>query len=118
MASFIKSLGFAFNGITHALRTERHFLVHTVAALLVIIAGILFHIEWIEWICIVTAIGAVLAAELFNTVVEHVCDFIQPGKHQAIKHIKDMAAAAVLLTAVAAFITGLLIFLPRIIALF
>lgn len=63
------------------------------------------------------AIGSVLAAEAFNTAIEALCDFASPAYQEAIKHTKDLAAGAVLIVAIAAAVVGLLIFIPKIMAL-
>ncbi|MNY66215.1 Undecaprenol kinase [compost metagenome] len=57
--------------------------------------------------------GLVFVCELFNTALEALADFASPGKHPQIKKVKDLAAAAVLLSAISALITGIIIFLPK-----
>ena len=63
------------------------------------------------------AIGVVFALEIINTSIEQIANFISPQEHDAIKKIKDLAAAAVLVGAITAFIIGCIIFLPKIYAL-
>lgn len=88
-----------------------------VAAILVIAAGFIFGISLLEWIAIVLAIGFVFVVEIFNTAIENITDFISPDEHPSIKRIKDMAAAAVLISAIVAVIIGLMVFLPELFAL-
>jgi diacylglycerol kinase len=71
-----------------------------------------------EWVMVILTIGIVLAAEAFNTAIEQIANFIQPDQDKRIEYIKDMAAGGVLITAIAAFIVGLIIFLPKFINLF
>jgi diacylglycerol kinase (ATP) len=112
------SFRYAFRGIGRLFRFEPNARIHAVAGICVVIAGCLFKISGIEWIILVIVIGLVLSAEAFNTAIEKLCDVVSPNYSSSIKHIKDMAAGAVLLTAIAAAITGILIFLPKMIALF
>lgn len=75
-------------------------------------------ISQMEWIAVVIMIGAVLAAEAVNSALEALADFVSPEYSEAIKHTKDLAAGAVLLTAIAAAIVGGIIFFPKLAALF
>ena len=61
--------------------------------LLVVVAAALRH--WIDFVVVVLATGLVLTAELFNSAVEGVCDFMETGHDERIGAIKDVAAAAV-----------------------
>ncbi len=114
------SIGFsyAWEGIVQVVKLERNFQIHLITALLVIIAGFILGLSRMEWIFIVIAIGIVLIAEMINSTIERIMDYIKPDIHPAAKQIKDMAAGGVLIAAVAAFIIGLFIFIPNIIALF
>ncbi|GAB7086167.1 diacylglycerol kinase [Marinifilum fragile] len=68
-----------------------------------------------EIVAVLFSIGFVVVAELFNTAIENLCDFVQPNDHKQIKKIKDISAAAVLLSAITAFLIGFIIYLPRLI---
>jgi diacylglycerol kinase (ATP) len=113
----IRSFGFAFRGIGKLIKEEHNAWIHCFAALCVIVAGFCFGLSVMEWVAIVFAIGSVLAAEAFNTAIEALCDFASPAYQEAIKHTKDLAAGAVLIIAIAAAVVGLLIFIPKIMAL-
>lgn len=78
----------------------------------VIIAGIVLGITRTEWIMVVMCIGTVIAAELFNTAIEKLVDLVSPERHPVAGQVKDIAAGAVLICAVAAAIIGLIIFIP------
>jgi diacylglycerol kinase (ATP) len=52
----------------------------------------------------------VLAAEIFNTAIEKVCDIIQPEFDKRIGFIKDISAGAVLLMAIVAVVVGILVY--------
>lgn len=64
-----------------------------------------------EIACLVLTIGAVMSAEAMNTAVEKLCDFIQKHLNPHIRVVKDVAAGAVLLCALAAVLVGAVIFL-------
>ena len=78
----------------------------------VIIAVIVLGITRTEWIMVVMCIGTVIAAELFNTAIEKLVDLVSPERHPVAGRVKDIAAGAVLICAVAAAIIGLIIFIP------
>ncbi|MEO8772297.1 MAG: diacylglycerol kinase family protein [Ferruginibacter sp.] len=115
MATFSKSVGFALNGIKQCFKRELHFKVHTVFTILAIAAGFLFSINKTEWIIISICIAAVLTAELINTAIEELCNIVYKEDHPGIKLVKDLAAGAVLIMAIAAAISGAVIFIPKII---
>ena len=110
-----ESFGYAFAGIVRFFRTEHNAWLHLVATLSVIVLGIVYHVTPIETAFLVFAIGFVWVAELFNTCIEKIMDFISTEKHPTIKIIKDMAAGAVLLAAITALIIGFAIFIPKIV---
>ena len=83
-----------------------------IAAMAVIIAGIVLGITRTEWIMVGMCIGTVIAAELFNTAIEKLVDLVSPERHPVAGRVKDIAAGAVLICAVAAAIIGLIIFIP------
>jgi len=110
----LKSFSFAFNGLQILFKEEHNARIHFVAAIIVIIAGTIFHITAYEWLALVFVIGLVLALEAINSALENLADFVSPGKNDQIKKVKDLAAAGVLISATTALIVGLIIFLPKI----
>ena len=108
----------AFRGMYVAFRVTRHAFVHMAAALLVVILGFYFNVSSFEWIALIFSIGFVLVSEAFNTAIEIDIDLTSPEYHPYAKDTKDVAAAAVLLSAFVSVIVGLIIFLPYIIAKF
>jgi len=113
----LNSFRHAFRGLALLVKREHNFRIHLVVTILVVIAGILLKINTAEWLIIIITIGIVLLAEGLNSAVEHLCDIVSPGENQRIKNIKDILAAAVLISAVMAAIIGLIIFLPHFLAL-
>jgi diacylglycerol kinase len=111
-----QSFKYAFGGIAHVLRTERNMQIHIVAAIIAIGLAIYLDLPTTEFAIIILAVALVLAAEIFNTVIEDFLDIIHPTHHEAVRRIKDALAGAVLLAAMAALAIGLLIFGPLLLA--
>lgn len=105
-----RSFKFAFEGIFHALLNEPNFRVHIVATIAVICLGYLFHISNVEWAIIAIISAMVLTAEMMNTVVEQVIDYLFKEQHPVAKITKDLAAGYVLISAVAAVVIFGLLF--------
>lgn len=114
----INSFKYAFKGIGSSLKSERNMKIHFAMMVLVIMAGILLNISMWEWITCFILFGLVISLEMVNTAIEIVVDMISPEYNLKAGHVKDIAAGAVLVNAIVAFIVGLLIFLPKIIRLF
>ncbi len=112
------SFKYAFHGIWLLLRYEHSAWLHGIIGLCTIIAGILLEISAIEWVAVVIVCGCVLAAEALNTAIERLADVVSTEYNESIKQLKDLSAGGVLLMAFAAAIIGLIIFLPKLIALF
>lgn len=110
----IRSFHYAISGVFRFFRYERNGQIQLCAAIVSIILGIWLSINAGEWTAVLLCIGAVFSLEMINTAIEKMCDFIQPERHPAIKAIKDIAAGAVLMSAVASLIIGAIIFLPKI----
>lgn len=113
MGKFLRSFGFASEGVLHGLKTERHLKFHYFAATFVIIAGILTGLTKTEWFVVIILIGGMLSLELMNTAVERVVDLITSERHHLAKQAKDLAAGAVLIYAIVSAIIGLMIFIPK-----
>jgi diacylglycerol kinase len=106
----------AFKGIFILFKTQRNARIHLLAAILVTTAGFIFSLTPLEWGLVVLAMGVVLAAEAFNTAIELLTDKISPEYDKTAGAIKDVAAGAVLLAAIAAAITGIIIIAQKITA--
>jgi diacylglycerol kinase len=111
----LKSFVYAGNGIKILLRNEHNARIHLFAIIIVIALGFLYNISSIEWIAVLLSIALVFSMEMINSAIENICNFISPEKHESIKIIKDLAAGAVLVSAIIAMIIGLIIFVPKII---
>ena len=109
-----KSFTYAWSGIKELLRTEHNTWVHLVLTILAVILGFVFNIAIGEWTALIICMTMVWIAEIFNTCIEKLLDFISTDRHPQIKNIKDMAAAAVLIASWAAIIVGAIVFIPKI----
>ena len=109
-----QSFGYAFQGIFTCVRKERNMKIHCVAAVFVVIAGVILKISAIEWCICLALFGLVMALEHVNTAVEAVVDMVTEEYHPLAKVAKDTAAGAVLIAAIMAAIAGCIIFLPKI----
>lgn len=108
----IKSFAYAFKGIGSFLPKEHNAWIHCTAILIVTIAGFTLGITRMEWVAVVLCFGVVLAAEAFNTAIERLVNLVSPDFHPIAGDVKDVAAGAVLICAIAAAIVGLIIFVP------
>ena len=113
----LKTLSYGFNGILYTLKHERNMVIHFLVMTLVIIAGIVFKITFVEWGVCFVLFALVLSLELMNTALENVVDLVTEEKKQKAKIAKDAAAGAVLVAAIFSVIIGISIFLPRLLSL-
>ena len=114
----LQSFKYAINGLKIILVEEHNARIHVFISICVVIAGFIFKVSTIEWLFLIFAIGFVVSMEIINSSIENIADFVSPEKHDKIKIIKDLSAAAVLISAIIAAIIGLIIFIPKILLLF
>ncbi|HVB03486.1 MAG TPA: diacylglycerol kinase family protein [Chitinophagaceae bacterium] len=114
----VKSLMHALHGLGELIRREHNAWIHVVVALAVILLGIWVGLSAQQWVDVVLAMGLVLSAEAMNTGMEALADLVSPEKSEKVRFIKDLAAGGVLIAALAAAITGMIVFLPRLLQLF
>lgn len=105
---FVGSLNCAIEGVLWAAKTQRHMLVHLLAAVAVLLVALTLRLTLIEFALLALAIILVLFAELVNTALEVVVDLVSPEYHPLAKRAKDVAAGAVLVASVGAVIMGYL----------
>lgn len=113
--NIFQSFGYAFEGLGYALRTVRNLRIHLFFTLLVVFGGMFFGISKMEYFICLLFVALVISLELVNTAIEEAVDLASPDINPIAKRSKDVAAAAVLFSAVMAFIVGLMIFVPKII---
>lgn len=111
--SVLRSFVPAWAGLCWALRTQRNLQVHAIATVTVITGGWWFRIERWEWCAVIAVSGLVWSAELLNTALEVLADRVSREREEPIRRVKDVAAAAVLMAALAALGVGFAVFAPR-----
>lgn len=114
----LRSFGYAWKGIRCCVGKEQNLNFHLIISVIVTVAGIVLDITRGEWTVIILCIGMVIAAELFNTAIERLVDLVSPQRHPLAGQVKDIAAGAVLVCALAAIIIGLIIFVPYLTRIF
>ena len=112
-----KSFVYAWQGMRHSYKTQLNFRIHLMVLSVVVFAGFVLKVNATEWLFITVCSMLVLSLELMNTGIEFLCDAVTREIHPAIKIVKDVSAAAVLLAAAGSVIIGLIIFLPKILIL-
>lgn len=103
----------AFEGLIYTAKTQLNFKIHLLVGIVVLMAGKFLGISRFEWFILLQTIALVIIAELVNTAVESVTDLITIKFSHHAKVAKDVAAAAVLVSAIYAVIVGLIIFSPH-----
>jgi diacylglycerol kinase (ATP) len=117
MRRLIRSFGFAFKGLQYATATQPNFQIHLGATVVAIGLGIALRLSTTEWQWIALSIALVLVTELINTAIETLTDLVSPTYNIKAGHVKDVSAGAVVVAALFALITGLIIFMPKLISL-
>lgn len=110
--SHIRSLGYAFRGWWHVIKTQQNAWLHSIVTIAVVVIALWLELPARDWAVLLLTIAMVWAAEFFNTAIEAVVDLASPAQHPLAKVGKDVSAAAVLITALAAIGVGLLILGP------
>jgi undecaprenol kinase len=95
-------LGFALQGLSHALRSEQSLKIQAAALAAAVIALLVLKPGALWWAVVLLASAAVLATELMNTAIEQLADLMSPAEHPQIRIVKDCGAAAVLIASLGA----------------
>jgi len=110
------SFRYAFAGLWYALRTQRNARIHLLVALAITAMGLWLRLDALRWAVLALTIALVIFAEMLNTVIESIVDLITLEYHPLAQIAKDVSAGAVLVTAIAAVVVGLLILGPPLLA--
>ena len=113
----LKSFIYAFKGVKFVFLSQHNMWIHIVLAFIAVILGFVLGINIFEWVAVIFSIGFVITMEIFNSAIETLVDLISPNYNEKAGKIKDMAAGAVLISAITAVIIGAIIFIPRILNL-
>lgn len=109
----LQSFRYGFRGIALMIRSQHNAWLHAVATVGVVGAGLFFRLAPTEWCVVVLAMAAVWTAEALNTAFEFLADVASPEFHPLVERSKDVAAGAVLLSALAATVVGGIVFYPH-----
>ena len=113
----LRSFTFAFAGLKILLKTQHNSWIHLAVTGVVLAVGVMLRITAIEWCVLTLTMASVWITETLNTAIEFLTDLVSPEFHPIAGQVKDLAAAAVLISAMGAAIVGLIVFLPKIIQL-
>lgn len=114
LSSFFGGFVYAAKGLTEAIRTQFNIRFHFVATLIAIGMSWYYSLSASEWCLIILAIAIVWIAELLNTAIEYITDFVSPEYNDIAGKVKDIAASSALVAAIASAAMGLIIFIPKI----
>lgn len=115
--TFLDSFRYAFQGVYTVFQEERNMRFHVLSTVAVLFVSLFLSLTLTEWLWILLVCFLVLVMEIWNTVAENLVDLVSPDFHPLAKKVKDMAAAAVLLTSLFSLIVGAIILFPKIFAL-
>lgn len=118
LKSRLLSFRFAINGLRSLLKYEHNSRIHLLAAISVIILGLLLKINLIEWSLLTIVMGLVFITELLNSALESFANSLKPEWNDMIGRAKDYSAAAVLIAAIISLVVGIIIFVPKMLNLF
>ena len=111
--SIIDSFNYAVSGIIVSIKTERNMLIHYIVAILVLFSSLFFDFNRMEFLILLFSVTLVIVLELMNTAIEKTVDMVTKEYHPLARLAKDIAAGAVLISAINALIVGYLLFFDR-----
>jgi diacylglycerol kinase len=111
---FLKSIGYAWQGIKYCFMSEKNFRIELIVALITFAFAIVLRIGINEWLAILFCCALVLSLEIMNTAIEKLSNAVSTSIHPVIKLVKDMAAGAVFLVSIISLVTACIIFLPKV----
>ena len=115
--SLAQSFKNAFNGLCQAIVMERNMKIHTCVAIMAIVLGMLLKLDASRWLAVILVIGLVFVCEMTNTAIETLTDMVTSEYSEQAKRVKDISAAAVLVSSFISVIIGILVFIDPIINL-
>jgi diacylglycerol kinase len=112
-AKALKSFRYAIQGVIFLFGKENNAKIHLLAGVCVVGIALFLDLNATQWMILILQIAFVMVAEAFNTAIEKLCDVVSKDHHPVIGTVKDIAAGGVLIAAISAVITGLLLFIPK-----
>lgn len=117
LAKFIRSFGYAFDGLRLSIKVDQNVRFHLIVGILVLLISIFLKVPKAELLFVLFAIFFVVITELINTAIEEMTNLIKKEHSEEARIAKDVAAAAVLLSAIFAVIVGFVVLIPRLLEL-
>ena len=108
-----KKFSDAFNGLKIGFG-HRAIVVQFILGLMAIIGGLIIRLDYYEWLAFIICITMVIAAEIFNTAIEKIGDYLNPEIDERIKVIKDLSSGAVLVASIGSLIVCIFTIIRRI----
>ena len=118
ISRLFKSFGYAIRGIGSAFKTEQNLLIELIGLIINIILIWYLKLNSIETCIIILVCTVIISLEMVNTSIEYTVDMAMPNMHPLAKNSKDTASGAVLVASLGAIVIGIIIYIPKIIALF
>lgn len=114
----IKSIQYAFRGLSFTFKTEQNFRIQCLSGFLVLLLSFILGLEVWEKVAVLMMVILVMLMEILNTALEYFTDLLKPRLHHYVYKIKDIMAGGVLLSVFGAMVVGLVIFIPYFVNLF
>ena len=114
----LRSFKFSFDGLKYAYLHEQSLILHVLVMAFIVSCGVFFKITPIQWVITLVMGALILVTELFNTSIEAVVDMVTEEFHPLAKVAKDTASAACFIADMMAAGMWLVVFVPKIIAMF
>ena len=108
----------SLNGIKSYAKEGKSIVIYILGVIVEILMGFSYNINGLEWILIICILGIILSVELINTAIENACDAITKEYNPLIKIAKDCGSGATFVIFLVAIILNIIIFLPKVVALF
>ena len=116
--NILNKIKYSLNGLLYCFQNESSFVIEAITACVIIILGIIFDIEFLEWVISFGSLALISITELINTAIEATVDMVTLEYNEYAKIAKDCASAATAVMTVLAIIVNLIIFVPYIMEMF
>jgi undecaprenol kinase len=114
----LKSFTYAFRGLAKVFREEQNLQIQISAGFVVFLIGVWVDLSRMEWVALFMVSMIVLLMEVVNSAVERITDLFKPRINTYVKEIKDIMAAAVMLSSIGAVVVGIIVLGPYLIDIF
>lgn len=113
----VKSFIYAFRGLQTVFSEEQNIRIQVMLGIVGLAIGFFLKISRLEWCLLIIVLALVVMMEIINSAVERVADVLKPRIDNYVKEIKDITAAAVMLSSILAIAVGVIIFYPYLLGL-